>query len=172
MKRAVLVAAAALVGGCAPKSVYLPVDHAGATLPSGQPAARYVIPRDRPEGAVEVATVGAPRRGAARAVTVRVRLDNRSRDAWSFDPAAQRLTVDETPNRPVTFPEENQPLVVPAGSARTVDLHFIIAGDAPPTGFRLAWEVATPLALVREHSVFRRVPVGERYAYGPPISDR
>src|SRR5438094_565043 len=127
MKRAVLVAAAALVGGCAPGSIYLPIDHAGATLPSGQPAARYVIPRDRPEGAIEVAALAAPRRGAARVVTMRVRLDNRSRDAWSFDPAAQRLTVDEAPNRPVTFAEESQPLVVPAGAARTLDLHFVVA---------------------------------------------
>ncbi len=168
MKRAAVVAAAAaLLGGCAAKSVYLPVDHAGPSTRGGPPVARYPIPRDRPEGAVEVAAVAEGRRSGARVVSVRVVFDNRSGDAWSFDLAAQRLVVDESPTRRESFAEESGRLLVPPRTALPVELHFLVAGETPPTGFRFEWEVATPLALVRNGSAFRRA---EAYPHGPPIS--
>jgi len=162
------VIVAALLTGCAQKSVYLPIANSGVTV-SGQPAARWLVPPARPEGSIAVAAVGTKQEGASRVVTVRVVVDNRSGESWAVDPQRQQLTIDRAPNPPTVVAEEIEPQVIPPGAARAFDFHFLVPGEAPPTGFRVAWELATPLEVVRRAGEFRRAPVGAGYAHGPPM---
>jgi hypothetical protein len=163
----VLVGALALLaGGCAHEFVYVPVG-AGAT---GEPAARYPVPPNNPQGEVYVTSFGFTdmQAGSQQGPLLHVRLavSNGSMVPWSLDAWQQRLSVPGVGLRPPAFLNTdaggNGPTYqIPPGRANAFDLYFSI----PPSmnradtlgGFSLNWNVNAAGMSVAQATSFQRV---------------
>lgn len=183
MFRAVLCAAALLLGGCAHEYIYAPENNVTGAL-AGRPAARYPIPGNAPHGSVEVASFGVSDVGPAgtsyRALHVRMIVENDGAIPWSLDTREQLATIaGEGDSRPafVNADSSDVPLLtIGAGQRRVVDLFYPLPATLQSARriaeFDLKWSVRTDGGVVAERTSFERLRVEPAYAatYVAPYS--
>jgi hypothetical protein len=169
--------AALACAGCAAQHVYIPAQHATATLPdTGTPAALYSVPPGLPRGEVTVGALGTRKVADSHQheLGVRMIVKNNSDQPWRVDVRQQRIAMPDgsqlAPGYVLGVPENNPLLdIAPRGEAN-IDLIYAV-GDAKPATFQLLWSVATPGEYVTQRTDFRRETVEPAYAYGPPLYD-
>jgi hypothetical protein len=170
----ILWLAVAGVAGCGTTHVYLPTEHATATLAeSGMPAANYQVPPGAPRGEVKVATLGLQKMKGTeeRNLVVRMVVTNNSNEPWQVDVRQQRIFLpnghEQGPQQAFGVPQGSPFVVVPARQQRSVDLTYAVGRDKPQS-YALRWALTTPNEWVTNRTAFRRTQIGF-YGYGPPL---
>jgi hypothetical protein len=167
MRALSVVALAALVTSCAsaPRYSYRPTaetlreDAPGAV--DGNAAADYPVPRNQPQGDVQVAAVGV----AQRRLHVRMVVRNSGDEPWTVDGFEQKAVVDgnrrQEPAMAICDGQEMPLAVLMPGDTRTVDLYYELpprlTGAAAIPSVRVDWRVRTPSGVLeRQTSAFER----------------
>jgi hypothetical protein len=181
MRAQSLVAALAIVAGCAPvrNYVYGPTPQTRRADPPGQidghAAATYRAPLDDPPGEVQLAaerlTTMKERdeRGSRQVhvVVVRMVVHNRDHEVWSIDSGGLDAVLDgarhEYPIRADSNGKQVGVVVLEPGETRSLDLYYELpTKDARPT-IAVEWRVQTPSA-----SITRTTTALSRHDAAPP----
>lgn len=183
--RSLLFALSAMTVACTHEYVYVPTN-ATATV-RGLPAADYPVPPAAPQGDVRIASFGITEvssndrpDGTARALHLRVVVENGSPTPWTFDTREQHLELNGrgplTPAFASADPGSPPPVltVAPRGR-RTADLFFLLPEDLQHAEelpeFDASWTLHAGADVVAETTPFERLLVNPDYgqwdAYGP-----
>jgi hypothetical protein len=167
----------ALASGCAVTRDYTYRPSAASVAEiSGQAAAIYALPPERPEGEVRVVSFGihdlqaAPGGGTFPALHVRLLVTNNG-DAvpWALDTSQVLLDVPGEGTVGAMYANTDQGgmphLAIARGERRTVDFYFPVPGHVASEerlpAFDLRWQVQTGARIVAERTPFQRFELRE-----------
>jgi hypothetical protein len=184
MRRRVLVAGLlglVALAGCGAGYTYLPTD-SNVALAGGQPATRYAIPPEAPEGDVELASYGVTdvqtdNGGSVRVMHVRMVIaNNGGAQPWTVDTREIELELAGEGKSRAAFVNASGaglPIVtIPPGQKQTLDLFFPLPQKLDEAdriaAFDVLWRVHAATRVFAERTTFERA---ELQPYEPPYDD-